>query len=155
MAGGLWDLINSSLWCVLCLVDQSCVTLCHLIDYSPPGSSVLDSPGKNTGVGCHALLQGIFSTQGSTPGPPHCRQILYCLNHQGSPWILEWVAYSFSRSFSWPRNQTGISCIAGGFFTSCPTREALIVTWPGIKPMPPAVEAWSLFFFFFLSSDQV
>ena len=39
-----------------------------------------DSPGKNTGVGCHALLQGIFLTQGSNPGLPHCRRILYCLS---------------------------------------------------------------------------
>ena len=44
-----------------------------------------DSLGKNTGVGCHALLQGIFPTQGSNPGLPHCRQVLHCLNHQGSP----------------------------------------------------------------------
>ena len=42
-----------------------------------------DSPGKDTGVGCHALLQGIFPTQGSNPGLPHCRQILYHLSHQG------------------------------------------------------------------------
>ena len=44
-----------------------------------------DSPGKKTGVGCHALFQGIFPTQGSNPGLLHCRWILYCLNHQGSP----------------------------------------------------------------------
>ena len=44
-----------------------------------------DSPGKNTGVDSHSLLQGIFPSQGSNPGLPHCRQILYCLNHQGSP----------------------------------------------------------------------
>ena len=36
----------------------------------------------NTGVGCHFLLQGIFPTQGSNPGLPHCRQILYYLGHQ-------------------------------------------------------------------------
>ena len=42
-----------------------------------------DSPGKNTG--CYALLQWIFSTQGLNPGLPHCRWILYCLSHQGSP----------------------------------------------------------------------
>ena len=55
----------------------------------PPGSSVLgDSPGKNIGVGCHALLQGIFPIQGSNPGFPHCRQILYRLSHQGSPYSL-------------------------------------------------------------------
>ena len=40
---------------------------------------------KNTGVGCLSLLQGIFPTQGSNPGLPHCRQILYQLNHKGSP----------------------------------------------------------------------
>ena len=53
---------------------------------NPPGSSVHgDSPGKNTGVSCHALLQGIFPTQGSNPSLPRCRWILYCLSHQGSP----------------------------------------------------------------------
>ena len=44
-----------------------------------------DSPGKNTGVGCHFLLQGTFSTQGSNTGLLHCRQILYSLSHQESP----------------------------------------------------------------------
>ena len=71
---------------VLCLVAQSCPTLCDPRDYSPPGSSVHgDSPSQKTGVGCHALLQGIFLTQGSNPGLPHCRWILYHLSHQGSP----------------------------------------------------------------------
>ena len=106
-------------------VTQLCPTLCNPMGCSLPGSSVQgDSPGKNTGVGCHALLQGIFPTQGSNPGLPHCRQILYCPSHQGSPRILEWVAYLFSRRSSQPRNQTGVSCIAGGFFTSWATREA-------------------------------
>ena len=45
-----------------------------------------DSPDKNTGEGCHAVLQGFFLTQGSNPGVLHCRQILYCLSHQGSPY---------------------------------------------------------------------
>ena len=72
--------------------------------YSPPGSFIHeDSPGKNTEVGCHALLQGIFPTQGSNLGLLHCRRILYHLSHQGSPWILEWVAYPFPRGSSWPR----------------------------------------------------
>ena len=44
----------------------------------------MEFSGKNTGVSCHFLLQGIFLTQGSYPGLPHCRQILYRLNHQGS-----------------------------------------------------------------------
>ena len=43
-----------------------------------------DSPGKNTGVGCHSLLQGLFLTHGSNLGLLNCRQILYCLNHQGN-----------------------------------------------------------------------
>ena len=99
---------------MLCLVAQLCLTLCNPVDCSPPGSSVpRDSPGKDTGVGCHALLQGIFPTQGSNPGPRHCRKILYCLSHQGSPRILEWVAYPFSRRSSRPRNHTRVTCIAG------------------------------------------
>ena len=58
---------------------------CNSMDCSPPGSSVHgDSPGKNPGVGCHALLQGIFPTQGSNPGLPHSRRSLYCLHHHSS-----------------------------------------------------------------------
>ena len=91
---------------------------------SLPGTSVHgDSPGKNTGVGCHALLQGIFPTQGLNAGLPHCRQILYCLRHQESPRILEWIAYPFARGSSWPRNQTRVSCITGRFFTSWATNS--------------------------------
>ena len=44
-----------------------------------------NSPGQNTGVGSLSLLQGIFPTQGSNPGLPHCRWILYQLSHKGSP----------------------------------------------------------------------
>ena len=51
-----------------------------------------NSPDQNTGVSSLSLLQGIFPTQGSNPGLPHCRRILYQLSHQGSPKILEWVA---------------------------------------------------------------
>ena len=109
---------------------QSCLTLCTPMDYTacqvtsvvsdsvqPHGLQPTrllrpwDSPGKNTGVGCHFLLQGlyslwnspgqntgvgslsllpgIFSTQRSNPGLPHCGQILYQLSHKGSPRILE------------------------------------------------------------------
>ena len=71
---------------VWCLDAQSCPTLCNPVNYSPPGSSVHgDSPGKATRAGCHALLQGIFPTQGFNPGLLHYRQILYHLSHQGSP----------------------------------------------------------------------
>ena len=72
-------------WNIVCLVTQSCSTVCSLMDCSPPGSSVHgDSPGKNTGVGCHAPIQGIFPTQGSN-SDLHCRWILYHLSHQESP----------------------------------------------------------------------
>ena len=70
----------------LYLVTQSCPTLCDLMDCGLSGSSVHgDSPGKNNEVSCHALLQGIFTTQGSNPGLTHCRQIIYHLSYQVSP----------------------------------------------------------------------
>ena len=47
---------------------------------------------------------GTFPTQGSNPGLPHCRRILYQLSHKGRPRILQWVPYSFSRGSSQPRN---------------------------------------------------
>ena len=51
----------------------------------PHGSNSLwNSLGQNTGVGSLSLLQGIFPTQGSNPGLPHCKQILYQLNHKGT-----------------------------------------------------------------------
>ena len=84
-----------------------------------------NSSGQNTGVDSHSLLQRILPTQGSNPGFPHCRHILYHLSHQESPRILEWVASPFSSGSSWHRNQNGVSWTAGRFFTSWTTREAL------------------------------
>ena len=75
-----------------------------------------DFPGKSTGVDCHFLLQRTFPTQGSNPGLLHCRQTLYHLSHKGSPKILEWVAYPFSRD----------------------------LPDPGIEPESPALQADSL-----------
>ena len=63
-----------------------CPALCNPIHCKP--TRLLcpsDSPGQNTGVGCHFLLQWIFPTQGSSPDLLHCRKILYCLSHQRSP----------------------------------------------------------------------
>ena len=72
-------------WPMLCFITKLYPTLCDPMDCSPPGFSVHeDFPGKNTEVGCHALLQGIFPTQGSDPGLPYCRWFLDHLNHQGS-----------------------------------------------------------------------
>ena len=81
-------------------VAQLCLTLCDPMSqlYSP-----WNSPGHNTGVSSLSLLQGIFPTQGLNSGLPHCRWILYQLSHKGSPRILEWVAYPFSRESSQPR----------------------------------------------------
>ena len=60
---------------------------------------------------------GLIS-QRSKPVLPHCRQVLYQLSYKGRPKILEWVAYPFSRGSSRQRNQTRVSCLAGGFFTT-------------------------------------
>ena len=74
----------------MCLVIQSYPTLCDSLDYSPLDFSVHGcSSGKNTGVGCYVLLQGIFPTQGSNPCLPHCRLILYHVTHRGSPHLFK------------------------------------------------------------------
>jgi len=68
-------------------VTQSCPTLCNPMD-----ARLLrpwDFLGKSIGVGCHFLIQGTFPTQGLNPGLPHCRQTLYCLSHQGSPYHIK------------------------------------------------------------------
>ena len=128
---------------VLCLDTQLCPALCNPMDYILPGSSVPgDSPGKNTRVGCHALLQRIFPIQGFKPGLLYCRWILYCLSHQRSPWILEWVAYPFPKGSSWPRNWTGVSCTADRFFTSWAICHTCPLQYPG---------TWQLFSKFLLN----
>ena len=77
-----------------------------------------NSPGQNTGVSSFSLLQVIFPTQRLNLGLPHCRRFLYQLSHKGSPRILQWVAYPFSRQSSQPRNRSGVSGIAGRYFTN-------------------------------------
>ena len=69
------------------LVIQSSPNICDPMDGSPSGSSVRGILHKNTGMGCHFLLQGIFPTQGLNPSLPHCRQTLYQLSHQGSLYL--------------------------------------------------------------------
>ena len=64
---------------------MSCIQLFATLWTVAHQAPLWDSPGKNTGVGCHALLQGIFSTQGLNLCLLHCRQILYPLSHLGSP----------------------------------------------------------------------
>ena len=87
------------------IVSGMCVLSCSVLSDSLQSRGLQparllcpwDSPDKNTGVGCHALLQGIFPTQGLIPGLRHFRWNLNCLSHQGSRRILEWVACPFSR----------------------------------------------------------
>ena len=81
------------------------------------------SPGQNTGVG------SLYCSSGNLPNPgiEHSSPTLQAdcqLSHKGSPRILEQIAYPFSSRPSWPRNQTRVSCIAGGFFMNWATREA-------------------------------
>ena len=101
-------------------VAQSCPTLWNPLDYTVRGILQVRI------LECVAFpfSRGIFPTQGSNPGLPHCGRILYQLSHKGSPRILEWVAYPFSSGSSWPRNRTRVSCSADRFFTNWAIREA-------------------------------
>ena len=103
---------------------------CHVQLFTTPWTiySPWNSPGQSTGVGSLSLLQGIFPTQGSNPGLPHCRQILCQLSHKESPRRLEWVAYPFSNRSFQPRNQTRVSCIAGRLFTNWAIREGIVLS---------------------------
>ena len=126
---------------------QSCPTFCNPMDYSLPDFSVCEhSSGKNTGVGCHFLLQGIFPgikplsllspefvgrlfTIKATWEAQDRKWILFdpmdCIIHEIlQARILEWVAFLFSRGSSQPRDQTLVSHTAGGFFISWATKEA-------------------------------
>ena len=70
-----------------------------------------NSPGQNTGVGSLSILQGFFPTQGSNPGLPHCRWILYQLSHKGSPRILKWVPIPSPVDLSDPGIEPGSSAL--------------------------------------------
>ena len=131
-----WKAPPSSFPLIMCLATQSCPTLCNPTDCNLPASSVRwDSQGKNTGVGCHALLQGIFPTQGLNPGLLHCRWIVYCLSHQGSlcqdfsllllfVWCLLWgqwlerIDVFFSFSTNGERFLCIVLCVWSGFGVS-------------------------------------
>ena len=87
-----------------------------------------DSPGKNTGVGCHFLLQCMkvkSESEVAQSCPTLCDPTDYTVHGIFQARILEWVASPFSRGSSQCRDWTQVSCIACGFFTSWATREAL------------------------------
>ena len=130
-------------------ITHSCPTVCDPMDYYNPWNS----PGYNTGVGSLSLLQGIFPIQGSKAGLQHCRRILYQLSHKGSPRILEWEAYPFSRGSSWPRNQTRVSHIASRFFTNWAIREALVSKWKSLSGIWLFATPWTIQFMEFSSTE--
>ena len=117
----------------VCLVVLSCLTLWDPMDYSLSSSSVhLDSPGKNTGVGCYALLQGIFPSQGLNPAFPQCRWILYHLSHREaldflfeflsclSPIIQNWMA-THSGILGWRLQSTELQKVGHDWATNTHT----------------------------------
>ena len=128
---------------MLIVKSESCSVMPDSLRPHGPHSK-WNSPGQNIGVGSLSLLQGIFPIQGSNPGLPHCRGILYQLSHQGSPRILEWVAYPFSSGSSQPRNWTGVSCIAGGFFTNWAIREAQKWKWKSFSHVQFLETPWTI-----------
>ena len=109
----------------VCLVAQSCLILCDSMDYNPPGSSVDgDSPGKNTGVGCHALLQGNLPNPGIKSRSPTL-QVDSLLSEP--PWRPKSTGVgSLSLLHGIFPTQELNQGSPGGFFTSCTTREALV-----------------------------
>ena len=80
-----------------------------------------NSPGKNTGVGCHAFFKRIFVTQGSNPGLPHCRWVLYYLSLQGTParFLCPWDSLSKN---SGERNHS----LLQGIFTTKGSSQGLL-----------------------------
>ena len=111
-------------WDVCVLVAQWCPTLCD------PMVCPWNSPGKNTGVGCHSLLQGIFATQGLNPGLLHCGQILYHLSNQGSPWAV--YAYSFSLCILFFFFPAWNLCYCMQTFSNCGEQGLLLVAVCGL-----------------------
>ena len=108
---------------LICLVAQLCPNLCNPME--PTRLLCLWGFSRQeywSGLPCPA--PGDLPNPRFEPRSPTLQWILYYLSHKESPRILEWIAYPFSRGTSWSRNQTGVSCIAGGFFTSWATREA-------------------------------
>ena len=102
-----WNLLSMMLGCIIPLLPLTPLRSSLIKKWKSLSPVWLwDSPGQNTAGSSLSFLQEIFSTQGSNPGLPHCRWILHQLSHKGSPRILEWVAYPFSRESSRPRNRT-------------------------------------------------
>ena len=108
---------------MLYLVIQLCLTLCDLMDCSPPGFSAHgDSPGKITGVGCHALLQGVFPTRwngtGIKPRSPALLVDSLLSEPPGKPMNTRVGSLSLLQGIFPTQGSNQVSCTAGRFFTS-------------------------------------
>ena len=117
------------------LVVQLCLTLCNSMDCMQPARFLCpwNSPGKNTGVGCHSLLQGIFSTQGSNPDLTHCKQILYLLSHQGSSLNMVLVLKLLKRQLEMQRDYNHDTISKCSTARQPWTRKRESVVWPGVR----------------------
>ena len=107
-------------------------------------------PENSPGVGSGSLLQGIFPTQGSNPSLLHFRQILYQLTQHGSPRILEWVAYPFSRGISRPGNWTGFAALTADSLPAELSGKHLVTKWcstlcDSMDCSPPGSSAHGIF----------
>ena len=150
-------LSSHAVWCPWsCVCVCVCVCSCSVVSDSlwPLGLKPTrllcprDSSGKNTGVGCHAHLQVIFPTRGLNPDLLHCRRILFCLSHQGSPPLESWQTsnlgdFQYQQDLPflrgvWVWSSNRCSCISKG--SSHPGTLPLEITWfpgkTGVWPVP-------------------
>ena len=136
----------------MCPLTQWCLTLqprgLQLTTLLCPG----DSPGENIGVGYQFLLQGIFLTQGSNPGLPHCWQILYQLSHREAiedSLVSKVKSLSRVQLFATPQTVAYQSPLSMGFskqeyWSGLPFPSPGDLPDPGIKPGSPALQTDAL-----------
>ena len=107
-------------------VVQSCLTLCDPMDCKTPSFPVHES--LQAGILKWVVFpfsRGSSPTQGSNPGLPHCRQVLYQLSHKGKPKNTGVGSLSLFQWIFLTQESNQVSCFAGGFFTNWAMREAL------------------------------
>ena len=147
------------LWAVLSCSVMSDSLWPHRLACQSPLSVGCSRPESWSGLSCPP--PGDLPNPGLNPGLPLCRWILYQLSHQGSPRVLEWVAYPFSRGTSWSRNWTGVSCIAVGPLPAEPAGKPTFSSLAASKDFYlflwySAIWIWSayLYVFFFLDFNS-